>query len=445
MSGNKFEQAKGALRFVLNNLREGDLFNLVAYDSQVESFRPELERWNADSRQAALGFVEGLYTGGSTNIDGALTTALGMLKDSDMPSYIIFLTDGLPTIGEVHEAKIVENSRQGNRVRARLFAFGVGYDVNSRLLDRLVRANYGQSEYVRPNEDIEASVSRLYQRIGTPVLTDVAITFDMDGTRPEEGPLVNRMYPRDQYDLFAGDQLVLVGRYRRPGGAKVSITGSAGGQLQRFDSPAEFVAESRDQTNLFVEKLWAVRRVGEIIDELDLKGNNDELVKELVELATRHGILTPYTSFLADETNNWRDRAGNVGSAREQLGRLAETQGRFAIEQRLAKGAYQRADSSRLATAQSYPASASAAPSDSNEKVEINTVKYVGAKTFYLRGGRWVDSVVTAEQEKAPAMIQRFSKEYFDLVSKHGKLITAYLALDEPLIVELDGQAYVVE
>ncbi|MGH7136769.1 MAG: vWA domain-containing protein, partial [Pirellulales bacterium] len=270
MTGQKIDQAKGALKFVLNNLHEGDLFNIIAYDSAVESFRPELQKFDDETRKAALGFVEGIYAGGSTNIDGALSAALKQLADSSRPSYVLFLTDGLPTAGEVNEQKIVANSQANNRVRARVVAFGVGYDVNSRLLDKLVRQNHGQSEYVRPNENIEERVSRLYQKIESPVMTDVAIQFSIDALPAEAGDAVNRLYPKQVVDLFAGEQLVLVGRYKRPGTAKVTITGSVGGQRQSFDFPAELVAESKDETFAFVEKLWALRRVGEIIDELDL-------------------------------------------------------------------------------------------------------------------------------------------------------------------------------
>ncbi|NQT37822.1 MAG: VWA domain-containing protein, partial [Planctomycetes bacterium] len=135
MSGKKIEQARGAAKFVLNNLNEGDLFNIVAYDSQIESFQPELQRYDDATRKKALGFIEGLYAGGSTNIDQALNTALSQLQDSKSPNYVIFLTDGLPTAGETNEMKIVDNAKKENRVRARIFTFGVGYDVNSRLLD----------------------------------------------------------------------------------------------------------------------------------------------------------------------------------------------------------------------------------------------------------------------------------------------------------------------
>ncbi len=137
MSGQKIDQAKAAAKFVINNLHEGDLFNLIAYDTEVESWRPELQKYSDDTRKAALGFIEGIYAGGSTNIDGALSTALKQLQDSSRPNFVIFLTDGIPTVGETNEAKIVAHARENNRLHAHIFDFGVGYDVNSRLLDKL--------------------------------------------------------------------------------------------------------------------------------------------------------------------------------------------------------------------------------------------------------------------------------------------------------------------
>ena len=242
------------------------------------------------SRKAALGFVEGIYAGGSTNIDGALQTALGQLQDDSRPNYIVFLTDGLPTAGERNEPKIVANAKQRNKVHARIFSFGVGYDVNSRLLDKLSRLCFGQSQYVRPNEDIEAHVSQLYSRIGAPAMKDIAISFDVEDFPVEHGSVVSRVYPRDAYDLFAGDQLVLVGRYKKGGAAKVTIRGNVEGTKHEFHFPVKLVNKSNDETFAFVEKLWAMRRVGEIIDEIDLQGKNQELIDELVALghSARH-------------------------------------------------------------------------------------------------------------------------------------------------------------
>jgi Ca-activated chloride channel family protein len=474
MSGKKMEQAREAVKFVLNNLNEGDVFNVIAYDSEVEAFRPELQKFDDESRQAALGFVNGLYAGGSTNIHGALQAALGQLQDSSRPTYVIFLTDGLPTVGETNEMKIVQDATGHNDVRARLFTFGVGFDVNSRLLDKLARENFGQSEYVRPNEDIEASVSTLYRRIGAPVMTDVTITFDVEGARPEDGKIVNRMYPGGRLDLFAGDQLVVVGRYRKPGDAKVVISGQLDGQEKRFDFPADLVEHSSDSTNAFAARLWATRRVGEILDELDLKGQNDELEKELIQLATRHGILTRYTSFLADENSNVRDLAQLHRGVQLQLGDTLElAEGEAAFGGRREKAALQRAARAPAADLYSFNEPADDAARDGRrggygggfgaggaagavpargyglgstakyfdevdqKEVHVATVRTIAGKTFLLRGERWIESTLTDKQIEAAEAIERYSDEYFDLVRAHGKEAGQFLAADERMVLKL--------
>ena len=454
MSGKKIEQAREALKFVLNNLNPGDLFNIIAYDSAVESFRPELQRYDDKSRAAALGFVDGIYAGGSTNIDGALKSALSQLQDDQQPNYVVFLTDGLPTAGERSETKIVQNAEERNRVRARVFSMGVGYDVNSRLLDKLARTGFGKSEYVRPNEDIEEHVGRLYNRIGAPALTDVKIAIDVEGAER----VTSRVYPKNLYDLFAGDQLVLVGRYKKAGNAKVVISGKVNGKNKKYDFPAKLVGKSHDSTNAFVEKLWAMRRVGEIIDEIDLHGNNQELVDEMIALATKHGIITPYTSYLADENSDYRDVEDNRRRANLSLEGLSEEAGRFAFEQRKAKSELQfgdRAQSSGFA--RNAPASAMQSGSagggrgvdrfaadgkEAEAAKVVRTVQNVGSKTFFLRDGRWLDSTLTAALEKEAVTVERYSKAYFDLITKHGREMAKYLAIEGKVVVVIDDQAY---
>jgi len=475
MSGKKIEQVRAALKHVLNNLREGDLFNIVAYDSQVETFRPELQKYDEKTRAAALGFVESIYAGGSTNIDAALKTALGMLQDSKRPSYVVFLTDGLPTAGETKEMKIIENARAANKVRARIFAFGVGYDVNSRLLDRLVRGNYGQSEYVKPNEDIEDHVARLYNRIEAPVLTDVRLEFEFDELKAEEGKPINRVYPSESFDLFAGEQLVVVGRYKKSGRAKVTVSGTVDGRQQKFSFPAELVKHSKDESNAFIERLWAMRRVGEILDELDLKGKNEELIKELVELSRRHGILTPYTSFFADENARPEDLARAADRAGRRLSALNLAEGRAGFAQRAFKGALQRAAQAAPAApapaAEAADALAGAAPAlgaipgaaqgagratggglvleakQAQKELEVaqQTVRQIGSRTFYLRQGQWVDSRVPEDQQSKARRIKQFSDEYFELVRRYGRRISQYLVFDEPVLLAMDGEVYLIE
>jgi Ca-activated chloride channel family protein len=477
MSGKKVEQAREALKFVLNNLRQGDMFNIVAYDSAVESFKPELQKYDEETRKSALSFVDGLYAGGSTNIDGALTTALGMIKDDTRPNYLLFLTDGLPTAGETNEAKIVENTKQNNKLRVRMVNFGVGYDLNSRLLDRLSRENFGQSEYVRPDESIEAHVSRLYAKMSAPVMTGVAVNVDVDASG--DGPATNRVYPKQVYDIFAGEQLVMVGRYRKPGGAKVTITGKVSGAERKFDFPGNLVEKSSEQSYAFVEKLWAMRRVGEIIDELDLKGKNDELITELVALATKHGIVTPYTSFLADENapmQRLADTRFQLEEARRGLDRLSATDGLPGVAQRAEKQALQGAARPAIAAAPAfggaqaagevagkslggggYGAAGARASNvyrdiDSDKEIVATGVQNVGNETLYKRANRWIaNNAKDVDPDKKDAKVttvSRFSDEYFALVRANTKDENAILASQqegEELVVRFRGVAYCIK
>ncbi|MCS7238409.1 MAG: VIT domain-containing protein [Thermoguttaceae bacterium] len=458
MSGEKIEQARQAAKQVLNALRPGDLFNIIAYDSTVELFRPELQRFEDETRRAALGFIDGLSAGGSTNINDALLKALEQIQDASRPSFILFLTDGLPTAGVTEEPVIARNVRNANRYRARLFVFGVGYDVNARLLDRLARDNLGTTAYVRPNESIEQAVSQLARRIELPVLTDVGIRFVHEGARPEDPPVFYQVYPKPPLDLFVGDQLVLAGRYRRPVSGEVVLTGRVRSETIETRFPAHLTASSPDTSLSFVEKLWAMRRVADIIEELDLHGRNEELIKELVQLSTRHGILTPYTSFLADEEVRHDRLADNLRRARSRLEALAQIRDALGVEQRLFAFQLREAHAPALA-APAIPKEALeaallaerasegvVAQLAEGEQIRAQAnIRQLGDRTFFNRRGRWIQSSLSEAQEKQAKRVQMFSDEFFALVARYGRRLTQYLVNAEPIVLELDGQVYLFE
>ena len=318
---------------------------------------------------------------------------------------------------------------------------------------------------MRPDENIEDHVSKLYSRIESPVMTGLQIRFDFDQVRVEQGNPINRIYPRESGDLFAGEQLVLVGRYKKPGTAKVVVTGSVGSRKEKFDFAATLTEKSSDESSAFVEKLWAVRRVGEILDELDLKGKNEELVKELVELATRHGILTPYTSFMADDGTNLHDLAGNASMTSRRLDALAQTGGAGGVAQRSFKGQMQRAAlaprgrrprrrtrSVRLRRGRRRALAPAPSPGQSlggqvaeEAKAADKNVRNIGNRTFFRREGQWIDSRVTQSQQQNARRVKQFSPEYFALARQYGRTMSQYLAFDEPVVLNLDNQAYLIE
>jgi len=249
---------------------------------------------------------------------------------------------------------------------------------------------------------------------------------------------VNRLYPQILPDLFAGGQIIAVGRYHNAGPTTINLSGRIGDQPQTFEFPATLAAPNADETYAFVEKLWATRRVGDIINELDLKGKNQELLDELVRLSTKHGILTPYTAFLADERTVLSAAPVNAARAADAFfdkadGLSRSTSGQAGVELRLAKKEMQEQK-------QTFGGAQRWADASGTYHVEA-ACQVVGNKAFYKRSGRWIDPSVTPDDEKKAEQIDQFSDKYFEL-AKNNQNLRRYLALPEGCTVRDGAKIY---
>ncbi len=419
MAGEKLVQAQAAARFVLEHLGEGDRFNIISFGTFTRLFADRPVALNR--RDEARAFIGRLTAQGSTDINRALLEALAG-ADPARPTVLLFLTDGLPTIGETDPERIVDNVTRAAAKSVRLFAFGVGNDVDAVLLDQLSAALRGTSVYVRPGQKIDEAVSDVYSRISAPVLLDVRLAV--------EGVHVEDMYPYPLPDLFAGNQLVVAGRYRGAGPATVRLTGTVGDETHSFAYRVEFGARGGEE---FIAPLWAQRKVGFLLAQIRLNGPQEEIVKEVVALSTRYGIITPYTSFLVQEpqlalTQSGRDQLGRdamqpaAGAPSAPALAAAPRSGEPAVERAVAEQALKNAE---------RPAEAAAAQ-----------VQQVGAKAFVRQGDRWVDTSFDPERMQAEAILFG-SARYFQLLA-HYPEIGRYLALGDRLVVVLKGKAYAI-
>ncbi len=347
------------------------------------------------------------------------------MPDDKKPNFIIFLTDGLPTAGVTDPNRIAENVSRANKTHTKLFVFGVGYDVNAILLDRLGAENHGLAEYVQPGENIEAKVSDFYKKIQNPALTD--ITLDFGSTR------VRDAYPRTLPDLFRGGQLVYVGRYRDTGKSTVTLAGRVGEKKQRFKYKVDFAGMTDREEHAFVASLWAQKKIGTLIEQIRLHGEKKEYVDEIVDLSTRYGIMTEYTSFLADEGVDIHDAPSHRVRAFEALAKKRRIRtGVGGVSQSVASGKMQRKKQA--------PSKASYLNME-GKVVQVDTVKIIGSKTFYLKKGVWVDAEYREEMKVTE--VKPFSKPYFEL-AKNNVTQAKYMtfASKAAVIVVIKGKAY---
>ena len=440
MAGTKWDQARAAVRYVLKNLNPSDRFNVIVFSSGVRIFAKGLQP--VSEADSAVQWVTGLEAVGGTDINGGLETALRM-ADAERNTIVLFLTDGLPTEGVTEVRQILANVKAAARPGLRLFAFGVGDDVDTFLLDSLAAANGGTVAYVRPQEDIEAKVSALYRKLTAPVLTALRLEID--------GPMLEDTTPAALPDLFAGEQLVITGRYRGSGAATLTLSGKIGARAVSYTfRNLNFPANAGGQP--FVARLWAARKIGALLNQIKLNGESPELVESVIRLSVRYGIVTPYTSYLVQE-----DASAVGGDANRRPGTpppppapilqappsapgapSGGSSGKDSVD--FSSKSAELSGSAGLAPAPTQAASVGrAAPDRGRSAAAGGVLREVGDRTFVYRGGQWVDTAYTAEMPiKA---IPFLSDAYFVLLTAHPEIAEA-LALGDRVLIVIGGQAY---
>lgn len=437
MDGEKFRQTQAAAKFILAHLNPDDRFFLEVFNNTVQIYDTRMSA-AVDSPKAST-WVDQIDAEGSTDINRALLQAADMV-DAERPVYVIFMTDGLPTSGETNTQTILANFNAKSRKNVRLFPFGVGYDVDTVLLDTLSQQNHGVSTYVRPGDALDETLTSFYSKISSPVMTDLAMDFGK--------MTIYDLYPNPLPDLFSGSQIILVGRYRSSGTADVSLSGMVQGSKQTFTYPEQtFSADSRTEIgNLTVlPRLWATRKIGYLLNKVRLNGVDQETIQQIVTLSIRYGIVTPYTSYLVTEP--------------QALG--ADAQSRIAVEQYnqlqamptaapSGAGAVNKAaDAGAMESAQAPSAPAvtggvggGGGSGLGGATTEQNTIRIVGSRTFTLIDGVWTDTMFDPDKMRT-IKVDFLSDEYFSLV-KNSSEIAAAFALGDQVIVVMDGKAYEV-
>ena len=439
MAGENLRQAKRALLFCLEHLNSGDSFNIIRFSTEAEALFPSLATAHGENLKRARTFVDELKAIGGTNVEEALKLALEMKKDSQKPFLVVFITDGKPTIGLTDEEPLLRSVTGFNNSQTRIFSFGIGHEINTHLLDRLAEMTRGFSSYIQPQEDIEIKISSFYTKVRSPVLTNLKLEF--------AAPLrVTKTYPKELPDLFAGSSLTVLGRYDGSGRAKVTLTGQFRNQKREFATELEFTGPMAggDVRNDFIPPLWAARRIGFLLDQIRLHGQERELVDEVVELARRFGIVTPYTSYLIVEDESSRLSAGSIRPEDQTLNQIASQSRDFARRtkaeyENLAKksGAESVQVSNEFKDLTMAAAAPQTRPGESRQVYQDGSgrtqnlgqqVRNVQGRAFYQTGSTWVDSSLQSRKAAQVLRVRFASDRYFELLQKE-KGIEQFLAL----------------
>ncbi len=445
-----------------------------------------------------MDFAGKLEAAGGTAIDEAMKKALEERAGSEKGRLflVVFMTDGEPTVGEQDPEVIVSHvagsAKDGEGV-PRVFTFGVGNDVNTKLLDQLAEKTRGYSQYVLPEENLEVAMSNFWWKVQDPVLAGLSV---------ESGEKVRleKTYPRGLPDLFKGDQLVAFGTYTGSGTTAVTLSGNVNGEKRVFAEDVEFAAKTDGEVNDWIGKLWATRRIGYLLDELRQHGENGEVKGEIAELARKWGVVTPYTAMLIVEDEKKRNVPVAMQSLREMTNDApvmssaslapasvaAQTAtGGQAVKDSLNVSSYKAVDNLSATTdaaeqtGRRYQfegqtrgalgrAEAAAPPMPAEQRVALNLgtasangwqagggeevhgyrvitnyaqqARVVNGRAFFLNGNQWTDAGVQGDSGKHVKVVFD-SDGYFDLMKTHPEA-AQYLALGSNVTVMVGEVVY---
>ncbi len=444
MAGRALEQAREAMAYCLGRLNRGDRFNIVRFATEAEPLFQGLVPASGTNLGRAKEFVAGWQAAGGTNCEEALRVALQEKAPSGRSRVIVLVTDGRPTIGEIAEEallRLIETAGGAGgpgRGELRLFPLAIGSEINTHLLDGFAERTRTFRTYIPAGADIEEGIARFYDKISSPVLSDVRLDIS-------PGVRAAQVHPRQLPDLYRGSTLTVVGRYQGSGAATFTLRGKVNGRSEEFTFRADLPRESLDHD--FLPPLWAARRVGYLLDQIRLHGEDRELADEVTRLARQYGIVTPYTSYLIVEDEKVRRERGDLAESDMTVGGLPAAPGLArehreefaAMKDKSGTGSVRASvELQKLNQAAAFDATRSGAGSAGEMAGQVRTVRGVA---FYLNQGTWVDGRIQGKSGLTTTRVIFASEQYFALLNKQPGL-SPLLALGRHIRFLLDGRVF---
>lgn len=428
MAGEKISQAKQALTHCLQKLRPQDRFAIIRFSTDAEAFAPTLRNATESELSKAYQFLESFEALGGTHMEAAFSLAKSYQSERSRSQVTLFITDGKPTIGERDQESLINlMAAKGSRI----FPVGLGADLNTFLLDALASRSGTPRTYINNQEDLEFKISQLYSKVSSPVMTNPQLKV--------EGVRVQQLCPTTLPDLYRDQTLLVMGTYQGQGTATISLDGDWAGKKQHFQFQVKFPYENKKHP--FLPALWATRRVGFLLDQIRLHGEAQELKDEIVILAKRYGLITPYTSHLILEDQDLQPSQATIDPLFRRLG-----QGREEARRNFEALRQDSGDDSVLASKaiQGYSQTQSIAPSPEAPaaKPGMASMPMVlrANRLFLLENGTWMESHLTATPAEETILIFG-SRAYFEFAHNNPEL-RPILSLGESLVFQNAGKIY---
>ena len=291
MQQGKLQAVKGALAAAIDALEASDLFNIVVFTHRADSFAAAPVPADPDNKKSATAFINQQDALGVSNFEAGLGRAMQQAFPANRVNHVIFLTDGLPTLGELELESLSEMVGEWSAGQARLFTIGVGQDVDQGFLTGLAEDHRGEAYFLSEEGDIEEALQELFESFTFPILLLDELSFDQVE--------IHDVHPRGLETLAAGRELFQVGRYRGGGTFTLSLAGHVGEENMSLDFPLEFT--QTDVSGRLIPRLWAYQKIQALEEQIARFGEKQELLDDILALGLEYQLVTRRTSLFAPD------------------------------------------------------------------------------------------------------------------------------------------------
>ncbi|HEY0099538.1 MAG TPA: VIT domain-containing protein [Pyrinomonadaceae bacterium] len=296
MYGEKLTRAVEAVDYFLHGLSPADRFNLILFNEETNLFSPAPVEATPENVEHALQFIKGSSLGGGTDLRKVFEKALAATQSfPDGERNLVLISDANPTLGTTSLKTVArlfddEAKRRDKATHTRLYALALGSDANDALLAELAKKTHGYFAHARETEDISALLRILFAKVSTPGIENLRLT-------PADPSNFYQVYATGE-NSFDGSSFSFVGRYKKAQAqTALSLSGQYGTgaiNLSREVSLPEF-----EDTHQHLPRLWGRARVGKLLEEMNLNGEREDYIAEIIRLSQKYRFVTPYTAFLA--------------------------------------------------------------------------------------------------------------------------------------------------
>ncbi|XP_076107898.1 inter-alpha-trypsin inhibitor heavy chain H3-like isoform X1 [Mytilus galloprovincialis] len=310
MSGTKIQQQRDAMDSILQDLHEGDQFNIMEFSTRAKLWQKTLLSANTENKQKARDYARKMKATGWTDINTAMLRGIEFLNSitsegtsGNRMKLLVFLTDGQASKGEQNRDNILNNIDKKNIKGLPVFSLAFGNDADYEFVKKVAVKNKGVARKIFEDSDASLQIKGFYNEISSSALQNVSFKYLDKNTD------VTVNATKMNFDtFFNGKEIVIAGKLSDDNVQVLNLIVTGNGVDGHVELELESDIKSRvpeltkvGDLEKITERIWAYLTIKQLLEKA-IGVNNEAEKKKLndkaLEMSLKYKFVTPLTSMV---------------------------------------------------------------------------------------------------------------------------------------------------